>query len=91
MKFSDSEMMFMISVSRGRKPLGIDIKIPEDSQREEYIKDAIYSLRNKNIVDENLKLTKEGADLFFSLKHIETATGMLHWIRYMQRCCPGIV
>ncbi len=26
MKFSDSEMMFMISVSRGRKPLGIDIK-----------------------------------------------------------------
>ena len=51
MKFSDSEMMFMISVSRGRKPLGIDIKIPEDSQREEYIKDAIYSLRNKNIVD----------------------------------------
>ena len=65
MKFSDSEMMFMISVSRGRKPLGIDIKIPEDSQREEYIKDAIYSLRNKNIVDENLKLTKEGADLLF--------------------------
>ena len=78
MKFSDSEMMFMISVSRGRKPLGIDIKIPEDSQREEYIKDAIYSLRNKNIVDENLK-------------HIETATGMLYWIRYMQRCCQGIV
>lgn len=65
MKFSDSEMMFMISVSRGRKPLGIDIKIPEESQREEYIKDAIYSLRNKNIVDENLKLTKEGADLLF--------------------------
>ena len=48
MKFSDSEMMFMISVSRGRKPLGIDIKIPEDSQREDYKKDAIYSLRYKN-------------------------------------------
>lgn len=65
MRLSDAEMMFMISVSKGRKPLGIGVKMPENKEREAYVQNTVCSLREKGIVNENMGLTKEGADLLY--------------------------
>ena len=68
MKISNEEMMFMLSVSRGRKPLGIHTIMPSETERETYIRSTIQSLNRKGIVDNQEKLTKEGVDLISFLE-----------------------
>lgn len=65
MKFTDQEMMFLISVSRGRVPFGIDCRMPETEKKEEYIRETLDSLKKKGILNEKEKLTKEGAQVIY--------------------------
>lgn len=63
MRVTEQEMVFLVSVSRGRKPLGISWEIPKASEREDYINSTMESLQKKGILDEEKKLTREGADI----------------------------
>ena len=63
MKFSKQEIMFLTSVSRGRRPLGVTLEIPSKGNMEEYVERTIQQLTNKNILDEKRKLTKDGAQI----------------------------
>lgn len=63
MEFTNKEVMFLLSVSRGRVPLGIKMKMPKETERENYVKETIKSLVGKGILDKEEHLTKEGADV----------------------------
>lgn len=65
MKFTEQEMMFLISVSRGRVPFGISCRMPEPGKKEEYIRETLDSLKKKGILDGKGKLTKEGAEVIW--------------------------
>lgn len=59
MKFSEQEMVFLNSLSDGPMPFGLSLSVPE-GEKEKYIADTIQSLKSKNIVDSDTKLSKLG-------------------------------
>jgi hypothetical protein len=60
MKFSEKEMVFFNSISSGPAPFGLDLHIPEEVNRKQYVADAIQSLQEKNIIGPDGKLSKLG-------------------------------
>lgn len=73
MKFTEKEMTFFVSVSRGRVPFGITCSVPRQEEKEDFIKETIKSLTEKRILDENQKLTKEGADIIYLFEQYRNA------------------
>lgn len=65
MYFTNQEILFLISVSRGRELLGIETKMPVQEKREVFIKETIQSLIQKGILDKEERLTVEGADIVY--------------------------
>ncbi len=65
MEFTNQEVMFLTSVSRGRKPLGVKIDMPLMKERKKYVEQTIESLIKKGILDDKKKLTREGADILY--------------------------
>lgn len=65
MRFTENEIVFLTSVSRGRAPLGITYHIPEKEERDSYIEETIHSLIEKKLLDEEWNLTKAGADTIY--------------------------
>ena len=63
MKFTRQEIMFLTSVSRGGRPLGIILQMPKPGKKEEYIRETLLSLARKGLISESGKLTQEGADI----------------------------
>lgn len=61
MQFTNNEIVFLTSVSKGRKPLGIHYRMPQDDRRQEFIEETIQSLIQKGLLDSERQLTKEGA------------------------------
>lgn len=61
MRFSKQEIMFLTSISRGRVPLGVECPLPETVERERYITETIAAMKEKGIIGDDHKLTKEGA------------------------------
>lgn len=61
MRFTNNEIVFLTSVGRGNVPFGIRCRMPQEGKREEYITETLCSLAKKGILDEEEKLTKEGA------------------------------
>jgi len=60
MKFSAQEMIFLNSLSDGPAPFGISFSMPVEAEKEKFIADTIQSLKGKNIVDSDAKLSKLG-------------------------------
>lgn len=69
MLFTNSEIVFLTSVSKGTRPFGIHYQMPAKEEREAFIEEAMQSLIKKGILNEERKLTKEGAAIvrFFEL------------------------
>lgn len=63
MRFNNEEIVFLTSVSRGNVPFGIKYKLPREGEKEAFVERAIQSLMQKGILDEQRKLTKEGAGI----------------------------
>ena len=63
MRFSEKEIVFLTSVSRGRLPFGVTYEIPPVSERKNYVEETIRSLKKKAILDEAGQLTREGAEI----------------------------
>ena len=63
MRFTKQEIMFLTSVSRGNKPLGITLCMPKQGEKEDYIRETLLSLTRKGLVSEEGILTKEGAGI----------------------------
>lgn len=61
MRFTKKEIMFLTSVSYGKRPLGVTLQMPKQADREEYIRETLLSLAKKGLVSEEGRLTKEGA------------------------------
>lgn len=61
MRFSKQEIMFLTSVSRGNKPEGISLCMPQTGEKEKYIQETLLSLAQKGIINPEGRLTKEGA------------------------------
>lgn len=60
MEFTNQEIMFLTSVSRGRMPFGISVRRPLKEEEEIYVKETMKSLQQKGILDEKERLTEEG-------------------------------
>ena len=69
MLFTNNEIVFLVSVSKGSVPFGIRYRMPGEEERETFIEEAMQSLMKKGILNEERKLTKEGAAIirFFEL------------------------
>lgn len=69
MLFTNNEIVFLTSVSKGSRPFGIRYRIPAEEEREVFIEEAIQSLIKKGILNDERKLTEEGAAVirFFEL------------------------
>lgn len=63
MEFTEQEIMFLTSVSRGKKPLGVTLSMPASEDRKQYIQSALQSLTEKGFLDESGKLTKDGMEI----------------------------
>lgn len=61
MHFSNEEIVFLTSVSRGNIPFGIKYRMPKEEEKDAFVERAIQRLSKKGILDEQSKLTKEGA------------------------------
>ena len=77
MEFTEQEIMFLTSVSHGRKPLGVTLSMPVSEGREQYIKSTLQSLTEKGFINKEGKLTKDGMEILYfweqyrnSKKHI---------------------
>lgn len=60
MRFTKQEIMFLTSVSSGKKPLGVVLQMPPEGKREAYIQETLQSLIRKGLVSEAGELTREG-------------------------------
>lgn len=69
MLFTNNEIVFLTSVSKGSRPFGIHYRMPKEGEKETFIEEAIQSLIRKGILNEERKLTEEGAAIvrFFEL------------------------
>ncbi|MDE6748381.1 MAG: DUF5081 family protein [Lachnospiraceae bacterium] len=69
MLFTNNEIIFLTSVSRGNAPFGIRYRMPAESERETFFEETIESLVKKGILNDKRKLTEEGAAIirFFEL------------------------
>lgn len=65
MEFTNQEIIFLTSVSHGRKPLGVKLCMPKREEREDYIHQTIRSLTEKEILNKEGELTREGADILY--------------------------
>lgn len=65
MRFTEKEILFLTSVSKGRVPFGITYHMPEQDKRERYIEETILSLKKKAFIDDTGKLTPKGADIIY--------------------------
>lgn len=65
MRFTEKEIVFLTSVSRGRIPFGITWHLPEQEKKEKYIRETTDSLKGKGILATDGKLTKEGAEIIY--------------------------
>ena len=61
MRFTNNEIVFLTSVSKGRVPLGVSYRMPQDGKRQEVVEETIQSLMKKGILNEERKLTEKGA------------------------------
>lgn len=61
MRFTKREIMFLTSVSHGKKPLGVIFQMPKQGEREDYIRETLLTLARKGLISEEGSLTKEGA------------------------------
>ena len=60
MLFTNNEIVFMTSVSKGSLPFGIRYRMPAEEEKEAFIEEAMQSLVKKGILNEERKLTEEG-------------------------------
>ncbi|MCM1040671.1 MAG: DUF5081 family protein [Ruminococcus sp.] len=69
MQFTNNEIVFLTSVSVGNVPFGIHYRMPAEAEKEAFIEEALHSLMKKGILNEERKLTQEGAAIirFFEL------------------------
>lgn len=69
MLFTNNEIVFLTSVSKGSIPFGIRCRMPKEREKEAFIEEAMQSLIKKGILNEERKLTEEGAAIihFFEL------------------------
>lgn len=69
MLFTNNEIVFLTSVSKGSSPFGIHYRMPKEGEKQTFIEEAIQSLIKKGILNEEQKLTEEGAAVlrFFEL------------------------
>ena len=65
MRFTNQEMLFLTSVSRGRVPFGVRSLMPGEEERSAFVEETIQSLMKKGVLDEKEKLTEEGAGIIF--------------------------
>lgn len=65
MEFTDQEIMFLTSVSRGRMPFGVNCQMPDPAKKQDYIEETIESLAKKGILNTERKLTREGAEIIY--------------------------
>ena len=65
MVFTNQEIVFLTSVSKERMPFGVQLKPPAREDQETFIRETLQSLIKKGILDENERLTGEGADIIF--------------------------
>ncbi len=63
MEFTEQEIMFLTSVSRGRKPLGVTLSMPTSEERKQYIQSTLQSLEEKGFIDTAGNLTKDGMEM----------------------------
>ncbi len=61
MLFTNNEIVFFTSVSRGKTPFGVRYRMPEEGGREAFIEETMQSLMQKGILNDKRKLTKKGA------------------------------
>lgn len=76
MLFTNNEIVFLTSVSKGCMPFGIHYKMPKEGEKEAFIEDAIQSLMQKGILNEERKLTQEGRRSSDSLSCTATVAGI---------------
>lgn len=69
MLLTNNEIVFLMSVSKGTRPFGIHYTMPKAGEKEAFIEEAMQSLMQKGILNEERKLTQEGAAIirFFEL------------------------
>lgn len=60
MILTTNEIVFLTSVSKGRKPLGVTYTLPSDGNRIRYMEETMEMLKEKKILDEQQKLTTDG-------------------------------
>lgn len=63
MKLTNNEIVFLTSVGRGSIPFGVRYHMPQAGKEDEFIEETMQSLTEKGILDEEQKLTREGAVL----------------------------
>lgn len=61
MHFNNEEIVFLTSVSRGNVPFGIKYRMPKEEERDAFVERTMQRLVEKGILDEQRKLTEEGA------------------------------
>ena len=61
MRFTKKEIMFLTSVSRGNKPLGVMQQMSKMGEKEAYIRETLLSLAQKGLISKEGRLTREGA------------------------------
>lgn len=61
MQFNNDEIIFLTSVTQGNKPFGISYRMPPEGKKAEVVARTLETLKKKAILDEEGKLTKEGA------------------------------
>lgn len=61
MQLTNNEIVFLTSVSRGKVPFGVSYKMPPEGKKEEFVEETLQSLMKKGILNEERKLTKDGA------------------------------
>ena len=66
MRLTNQEIVFLTSVTRGRAPLGAAYQLPKQEEKERFMKETVRSLVKKGILDEEEKLTRDGAGLLWA-------------------------
>lgn len=65
MYFTEKEIVFLTSVSRGRMPFGITYTIPARKERPVYMEETIAQLKKRGLLNEEGELTRKGADIIY--------------------------
>lgn len=91
MRLTNNEIVFLISVTRGRAPLGITYHLPKPEEREAFLVETIRLLKEKGILDKEEKLTREGAALLWAFEQYRNSRTHVRLNHVIAAVLPGDV